>query len=218
MKKIIKPGSLLILYLLLAWYSTQILEDYSKGYFLIDAWEKSFTKMGVWCIYWIALRLSMWSYAFLFMLRMETPLTVYLFVRKRNYLSLFLKRYVRCIAGVALGYCLAMTVMEGYFAFAVQGESFIDVIGQKELVSILLRESLDCLNVCLVGYFVYCCSKRMEYGFAFAIIGRILLELVLQRRQIEIGAGIMLCINVVMAFGVLKYSAYNFMERIREGA
>ena len=115
LRKIGKLVSLLLLYYLLAWYSTRILENIEYENYLIRAWQSSFYKLDVRCIHWITMRIAIWVAVFLELMRLENPLTIYLFIRERNFISLFIKTYCKCLLEVIFYFGLAMLAMAAYF-------------------------------------------------------------------------------------------------------
>ena len=117
LRKIGKLVSLLLLYYLLAWYSTRILENIEYENYLIRAWQSSFYKLDVRCIHWIAMRIAIWIAVFLELMRLENPLTIYLFIRERNFISLFIKTYCKCLLEVIFYFGLAMLAMAAYFLY-----------------------------------------------------------------------------------------------------
>lgn len=182
--------------------------------FLVYVWSSSFTKFDAKCIHWIALRLTIWIYVFFIMMCLENCFTVYLFIRQRNYITLFVKMYGKCLLAVGTYYGLAMVIMGLLIAIITQDISYIRIIADKTIIKIIVLECLDCLNLCLFAYLLYCCSKRMEISFVLALVGRLLFQCFLEGKQIEMP--LKLGVNLLLTVGVLLYSSYNFMERVRE--
>lgn len=213
LRRIGKLVSIVLLYFMLTWYAKNSMLISNGKEFLEAAWQSYFSAVNAQCIYWIALRLGIWISILMLMVRLETPFTIYLFLRKRNYISLFLKMYIECILYALVLYSMAMAVMAVVFWVMAPGTHLVEIIGNKNLVEMIIWECLDCLNICLVAYILFCLTRRMETGVIVALSGRILLGIVMEGEKP--GTNAELCLQVLLAIGSLIYSAYSFTERIK---
>lgn len=215
LRKTIKPISFILLCCLLAMYSLKMPEDEYSGNILVNTWESGFVRFDAKCIHWISLRISVWIYVFLRMLRLENGFTIYIFIRQRNFIVLFFKMYVKCIGCVLLYFAMAMTVMAAVFSVSVSGSDFGKMLFCQELGRIFIKECIESLNFCLIAYFIYCCTKKMEIAFLITLACGLLLEAVTQ------GNGVffltVIVSNIVLVVSVLNYAAHNFAERIKGG-
>ncbi len=212
LRKIGKLVSLLLLYYLLAWYSTRILENIEYENYLIRAWQSSFYKLDVRCIHWITMRIAIWVAVFLELMRLENPLTIYLFIRERNFISLFIKTYCKCLLEVIFYFGLAMLAMAAYFFLLTGSWEVFGGLWQEKTAVIVLRESLDGLNFCLAAYFLYCFTKHAEISFLVILTLRLLLGFAVKGEHI--GVWTELFVNILLAAGTLYYASRNFVKRL----
>lgn len=213
MKKIVKTVCFVLLCCLLAQYSVRIIGTDDQYHFLARAWESTFTKFNAKCIHWIGMRVTIWIYVYLIMMRLENSFTIYLFIRQRNFMKLFIRMYARCLRSVMLYYGLAMIIMAICFHITLQEESFWQLLFQNDILIIYTRECAASLNFCLTAYFIYCLIKRMELGFLVTLGSRLLLFIFMNGLNIPIITE--LFINVILTGIVLYYAAHNFAERIK---
>jgi hypothetical protein len=183
-----------------------------QGNLLQCVWEIRFTRINGECIQWIGMRLIGWILVYLTMMRLESRFTIFLFIRQRNYLTLFLKMYVNCLYRVLLYFALSMAVM----AFFYSGISDVKTVGmmlfRKEMFAIYIKECFGCLNFCLAVYLVYCLTKRAEISFLAVLACRLMGGVFIQGLEVGMIAGIAL--NLLLAGVALMLSAHNFADRI----
>lgn len=213
LRKLARSISFVLLCLLLAWYSWTFLAPEEPPNILLGTWESTFHRFGSHCIHWILMRIACWMWVYLRMLRLENGFSLYLFIRNRNFMSLFLRMYKECVCIAVLYYVCASVIMAFYFAAVIPGESAGRLLFDTGIPRTLVIEIMGCLTLCLVAYFIYCCTKRTELGMLIALAGRIALGYLFHGRRLGVAAG--LAVNVVLAVVVLYLAARNFAKRIQ---
>lgn len=216
LRKLARLISFILLCLLLAWYSCTVLASEAPTNMLLGTWESTFHRFGSRCIHWILMRIACWMWVYLRMLRLENGFSLYLFIRKRNYMSLFIRMYADCVCIAVFYFVCASIIMAFYFAVVIPGERVGHLLFDTGIPGALVVEIVGCLTLCLAAYFIYCCTKRTELGMLIALAGRIVLGYLFHGRRLGVAAG--LAVNVVLAAMVLYLAARNFAKRIqREG-
>lgn len=213
MKRILKLISLSVIYCLIACYVVRRFGVESKDNILFYAWTSYYFKFDVQCIHWIVMRLVNWIYIFMIMMQLESAFTIYLYVRERNFLTLFVKMYARCLLSTVIYLGVEIVTMALCFALIIQKDIMFFLTMNRELFLIFVSECISCLNFCLIAYLLYCCIKKMEISFLLTLVNRLLFGFFMKGEQIEVMPA--LIANIVLVGIVLFYAAHNFVERLK---
>lgn len=213
LKKCVKLISMIMLFCLLAWYSRCYLVETDKE-LLLRIWNCTFHRFGPDCIYWIAMRLTVWIAVYLHLLRLKSGVSIYLFLRQRSYGKVFLSTYAGCAGRAVCYYGAGTLIMAVFFGLTGSGVDPGELLQQSDLLRILAEESLEALSFCLAAYAVHCVFRKAEVGFLVILAGRLLMNLVSNgvRPALQVQAAV----NLIMICVVFFLGFRDFTEKYIE--
>lgn len=213
LKKRIELISMTMLFCLLAWYSHSYLMETDKE-LLLHIWNRTFHRFGPDCIYWIAMRLTVWIAVYLHLLRLESGFSIYLFLRQKSYGKVFLGTYAGCVGKAVCYYGAGTLIMAIFFGLTGSGVDLGELLQQSGLLLILAEESMEALSFCLAAYVAHCVFRKAEAGFLAVLAGRLLLNFVTS--GVRPALPVQIAVNLIMICVVFFIAFRDFAEKYIE--
>lgn len=217
MKIVKKTCGLILLNILLWTYSVRMtgyIPDFAS---LIRRWSADFEQFNAACIHWFAMRITIWLFVLWRLLWLEQRFMLYLFIRERNYMKMFVKQYVMCLIDTIFYFSIQL------FVFAVQAAWYDkEVHGvlyglvQPELWIVLVNEIFGVLNMCMFVYGLYCIIGKAETSFLLVLTARLILGCMAGGFTQYLDAGLVVNIlgNAVLLAGVMYLAGRGFYDRM----
>lgn len=185
---------------------------------LIYSWAIDFDKFDTVCIHWIAMRIAIWLYVLWKMLWLEQSFMLYLFIRERNYKKMFIKQYGKCVMNAVVYFGAQMLIFAIIFLqYSGSAGNIAQCFLQKELWLVFLNQVTGVLNLCLLIYFLYCITKKVEISFLIVLGARLLMGFTAGSitKYTYVSLILNLALNGVLIIGVLYFASAKFYDRIQ---
>lgn len=207
LKKHAKWVSIILLFVLLALYSSGFLPD-AKSDILVATWTQTFHRVDGNCVYWIVLRLCAWILVYLRLLRLDCEFSIYLYLRQRSYLKIYARTCLESLAIIVSYYTVCTLVMAFCHSMFIK-ISIGTLLVQEHLPTVLAEECLECLSFCLAAYLLNCVLSKPEASFAVALVLRVILNFITNGMRPKISIQVVTCVVVLSASYWISYRGFE---------